>query len=977
MLSGGEIMKKYHLLGALSLLMMLPFQGAGAESKLPLIQSRIQGDNGVAAMITAQKKATASLSVASQIAKAYVETKKEGFTNDLPKGTTWEKSEVIKGKNGPLLKVYLDIPSEVLTSKSLSPYDLYNVEQNLFASLENSAPEIAQINLLAKDPENGVYTDLKAFLPAEPKSQKKESVKNTKNAASWGQGKPSGSLDGKAVVLNQAHGFYDHRTLGWTVQRTYIEHSYEDFHNAEMINQFLVPYLYNAGASVWTVREHDMNENMVIVDNEDGTTYPSNGRYEETGSWLNSSLVGYKSLQGSTQTDYDETQNPFTDGSTRYLNNNNGTESATASWTPNLPAAGYYNVYVTWAASSLRADSVHYQVHHTGGSTDFYVNQKINDNTWFFLGNFYFDSGTNSASGSVELINDANNAEIACADAVRFGGGMSNVRRTDSHNTVSGKARWEEDAVYNIQYMGTPQSTYYYTTTSNNADEQRGWSARPKFAGWCQGQEGLDTVYVAWHTNAAGTTARGYRTYVSESGRTMDYDYRDAVHDRMTYECENGPYAADWYDGDYKKVASYGENNPSHLGSNVAGFLIEAIFHDNEDDMNLYRNPYFRQFMAKSFYHGVIDYFNNRDYSGNHTLKYLPESPTLFTAINNGNGSVTLDWNAPTSRNLSGTAEEKCAGDAATSYKVYLSRNGYGFDNGQTITASTLTLSGLEIGGLYHARVTALNSGGESFATETLSFTASSSPTKLLIVSGFDRFDKGILGERSYPQARDYMYLPKVNMFNYCVPYAQAIVANGAYCIDSTCNEAVSNGTVNLADYDSVFWFTGEESTYLHTFDSTEQSLVSAYLTNGGNLFVTGSELGWDLAYRANGTSFYANQLHAAYVADDSNSYTLSGVSGGIFATLPSFTFDDESDFGSNKYYTEYPDAIGTSSGSQICLNYGSGQGAAVQYSGAYKVVYFGFPFECIESTQMQEDVMEKVLGFFSVDVSDWELYQQ
>ena len=62
----------------------------------------------------------------------------------------------------------------------------------------------------------------------------------------------------------------------------------EDHNNAEAVDQYLIPYLENAGATVIPVRERDWNAARVIVDNDDGAP-----DYIETGSWFTSSLTGY------------------------------------------------------------------------------------------------------------------------------------------------------------------------------------------------------------------------------------------------------------------------------------------------------------------------------------------------------------------------------------------------------------------------------------------------------------------------------------------------------------------------------------------------------------------------------------------------------------------------------------------------------------------------------------------------------------
>src|SRR5690606_15834140 len=104
-------------------------------------------------------------------------------------------------------------------------------------------------------------------------------------------------------------------------------------------------------------------------------------------------------------------------------------------------------------------------------------------------------------------------------------------------------------------------------------------------------------------------------------------------------------------------------------------------------------------------------------------------------------------------------------------------------------------------------------------------------------------------------------------------------MGNAYFNIESTTTAALTSGAVSLANYDAVFWVIGEESTNGETFSSAEQALVINYLDNGGQLFVSGAEVGWDLgrnvmSISAADRAFYANYLKAQFIQDDSQIYT-------------------------------------------------------------------------------------------------------
>jgi hypothetical protein len=194
------------------------------------------------------------------------------------------------------------------------------------------------------------------------------------------------------------------------------------------------------------------------------------------------------------------------------------------------------------------------------------------------------------------------------------------------------------------------------------------------------------------------------------------------------------------------------------------------------------------------------------------------------------------------------------------------------------------------------------------------------------------------------------------------------MAANG-FAFETCANEAIISAAVNLPDYQAVFWLLGDESTADETFNSVEQARVRTYLQSGGNLFVSGSEVAWDLDAQARGTTtdeaFLHDYLKADYVSDDANNFSVSGIAGSIFDGL-NFTY------GSSPYPEDYPDAINAFGGSAVCLRYGNGLNAGIQFAGTFsggsrsgKLVYLGFPFETISSAPMRQEVMRRALEFF------------
>ncbi|VAX16476.1 hypothetical protein MNBD_IGNAVI01-2052, partial [hydrothermal vent metagenome] len=185
-------------------------------------------------------------------------------------------------------------------------------------------------------------------------------------------------------------------------------------------------------------------------------------------------------------------------------------------------------------------------------------------------------------------------------------------------------------------------------------------------------------------------------------------------------------------------------------------------------------------------------------------------------------------------------------------------------------------------------------------------------------------------------------------------------------------NSQLLNSSFGLNDYDFVFWILGDESTVDETFSHDEQALVKAYLESGGNLFVSGSEIGWDLDYKGDSQDkdFYNNYLKAKYISDDAaNPTTVVG--------LDNSALEGCSMYIGQTYDEDYPDEISEINGSTICMKYGNGKNAGVQYSGGFgtsaengKLIYLAFPLETTANDSSFDQVIRGAYDYFSTTVS-------
>ena len=845
-----------------------------------------------------------------------------GLTSLLPPGTELIAVTV----SGDQVAVDLRIPLDFLETE-LDPYISDAIVKQIVRTLEPLG--LLHFQVRAAD-ERGDLVPVPSFLhipplpePITPENDEPLPDKLGPEPSyigqppSLGQGQPLGALTGTGVWLSAGHGWYWEDVLQrWTTQRGNNYGLVEDLANAEAVNYYLARYLWNAGASTWLVRDRGMNEHEIIVDNDDGLP-----GYSTTGTWEPSTTPGYA-------------------GGIYQWTSTYSTLTATATWTPDLPEAGRYPVWVWYRHGDNRAYDTRYEIQHAGGVTQVSISQEVHGMTWRYLGEYYFQAGT---AGHVTLINQSNDtSQVVIADAVRFGGGMGSIEESD---TTSNRPRWEEAAKYWAMYQGAPQEVY----TDDDGDTND-VIARPRYAEWEAAKgypgEGESAVFISWHTNAFNDTLTGTESYIHNTEPTTgSLALQDWVHAELISDLR-AAWDPAWVNRG-QKSADFGELREL---STMPGVLLEIAFHDSLSDADALREPAFRQLVARAVYQGIVKYQAQRLGVPVHLL---PEPPQRLAARNTALGEITLTWASP-------PCCDGVVGDAATAYKVYHSTNGRGFDNGVVTSDASLTVDGLPAGSLHFFRVTALNDGGESFPTPVVAVRTpiTGQMVEFLIVDGFDRLDQTAMipqWENSTLGTVQRMFLERMNSFDYAVEHGHALSAcNRAF--DSAVNEALEAGDVALAGYRAVDWFIGEDSDADASLSDIERDLLGDYLDGGGNLLISGAEIGYDLVEYNRDPAFFRDYLRAEYRGDDAGTYQFTGVPGGIFEGLAG-RFDD-STFGT--YDVGYPDRVAPLAGSVSALIYagGTGDGAAVSYDGDFGVVYVGFPLETVTDPSVRADLV-------------------
>jgi MYXO-CTERM domain-containing protein len=758
-----------------------------------------------------------------------------------------------------------------------------------------------------------------------------------------------GALAGKTVYLSAGHGFV-WTNFGWRTQRGNTNGIVEDLLTIEAVDQYLVPYLHAMGAYVVTVREVDLRTERVIVDDGAATLEgtPTEGPDDAVG-W---GEVALPIVSDATA--------PFDAGGARTLVASAAPSGALV-YAPQIPVTGHYQVYVSYVQGQDRAPDAHWVVHHSGGTSEFRLDQRRHGHTWVLLGEFHFEQGAGPDEASVRVLDDSSSpGAIISADAVRFGGGLAVHDRGGGTN---GRPMYEQAARYYTQWNGAPPSVFAPFSPDTTDDV----TARSRFAAW-EHEAGEDAVYLAFHSNAPDP-GRGTSTYSygggpppgplsNFSGVPGSRQLQDRVHEEIVGDLR-AAWNPDWVD-EGRFTAYFGEINPSH-NDEMPGILVEVAYHHTPSDAAQLRDPRFRRTVSRAMAQGIARYFAERD---GLPLVLPPEPPEALWVRNDGAGNLEVGWRVPEAAPGSG--------DPADAWVVQVSRNGHGFDDGTVVAGTSHTLEGLSPGDVRFVRVLGSNAGGRSLPSHTVGArVAPSGEASVLVVGGFDRIDGSLLLSEDL-SAFDLatvqrMWLRRINDGSYATRHGHAIAAAG-FSFDGATDDAIESGDVTLPGYQAVDWFCGEDSVGDLPLSPLHRDAIAELLDEGGRLLVSGAELGWALdEYGADDErTFFRERLHAHYVLDDAETYDVSAVDGPL-GDVGALSFSDP-----EVYDPRFPDVLEAEADAATVLVYGDapGMGAAIAWgigSDGERGVLLGFPFETVAGEDDRAQLMGEILEFFGV----------
>lgn len=813
-------------------------------------------------------------------------------------------------------------------------------------------------------------------------------------------------LSGKHLCVWPSHGkYYNVKKGEWIFQRPYLYCTTEDLFTQSIVVPYLIPMLENAGAIVFTPRERDWQKNEVIVDNDMGN---DQGVYQENNSkyeW-ESDITGFCK----THDVYSDKQNPFIEGTYRRIEaTNNKRHQSAAIWIPEIKESGDYAVYISYKTLPNSVSDATYTIVHQGIATSYKVNQQMGGGTWVYLGTFHFQQGR-SEQNCIYLTNYSSYRGVVTADAVRLGGGLSNIARSDTlmSNPLirSGLARCLEGARYTAQWSGFPYEVYSKDGTDDYSDDirvrsyvqnylARGSAYLPGDSGLCVPLE----LSLAVHSDAGfrkdnsyigtlGIYTTGYYENVTGAGlsRLTSRDLADIVMTQITNDLSLTY-------GSWNRRQLYDKNYGESRDPQVPAMILEMLSHQNWQDMRIAHDPTFKFTMARAIYKGVLKYICNVHQNTDFCVQPLPVR-NLSAIVNPYNNEVRITW-FPTEDTIEPSAQP-------THYIIYCSAGDKGYDNGILVSANetSVTLS-IDPGVLYRFRVCAVNEGGKSLSNqEVCAYLSTPESKNILMVDGFQRLagplpvddetmrgfrldiDPGVIDVKSPVYCGNQYIFSKDswntigessnelegmilagNTHDYSSQYARDIITGGMSFNISSC-VSTSLPTINTTPFHLINLIFGAQKQdgysigRYKTFTSELITSISDFASRGGNLLLSGAFVGSDMQTPEE-RIFTSNVFKYNY----EQSLPLDSITSidGMNTSVQVYHKPNET-----HYWVRTADVLRGTEGSFCTMLYKSTDlPCAIAYQGSdRKALSFGFPLECITDEKIRRDIINASVYF-------------
>lgn len=552
-------------------------------------------------------------------------------------------------------------------------------------------------------------------------------VKNTDIPVDITQG-----LGSNHIAVWGGHGYYySNNDKMWKWQRPYVFTTVEDMETYSYIIPYIMPMLENAGANVYYPKERDTNtdEFIIDIDNSRDAIEITKNVNESEGGFLLKEFYG----------DY---ENPFVSGKHLEMKSSKlSGENDSVVYNFKVNKTGEYAVYISYCKGNNLSD-VKYKICHSGGETNFSVNQKMGYSTWVYLGTFQFGE----ENSKVVVYNTSDEEGVISSDAVKIGGGYTRISRK---GTLSPKPAYMNGARYYLQYAGMPDSAVY-SLSKYTHDYKDDYRSRGEWVNYLIGGiythnrdsslQGLNIpldLSLSFHTDAGTTKTESVigtllihstkglneeRVFPDGRSRFASRDLTDMVETEILKTIRR-KYKSDWSSREF-----WDKKYSEATYPNVPSMLIELYSHQNFGDMKYGLDPNFKFDASRAIYKGMlkfIAYSNKRDY-------VVTPLPVNRFSVNYQNKTFVLNWEE--------TLDETEETAKANAYIVYTKIDNKGFNNGVLVKKNEYIFDKIEEGRIYSFKVKAVNNGGVSFDSETLSASINNfKDNPILIVNGFDK----------------------------------------------------------------------------------------------------------------------------------------------------------------------------------------------------------------------------------------------
>ena len=812
----------------------------------------------------------------------------------------------------------------------------------------------------------------------------------------------------------------------------------------------------NAGAYVWNARERDTHNYGAVVDNDGGVAQQGYSEHNGKQKWQDGQQPGFAYQR----TEYKDFENPFTEGTYRMVKAEKDKKKlSTATWDVDMPYAGEYAIYISYKSLPNSARDVTYTVNSQSGARQFRVDQTMAGGVWVYLGTFPLAQGVNKAVVEVSNLSDDKDAVIT-ADAIKVGGGKGNIVRrvalpTEENRRIaaeqenekylgkegveysyigSGNHPWFHlGSRYYLQWAGFPDTVY--STSHGINDYTDDYRSRGEWVNYLAGgsdvlpdRGGLKVpvdISFCLHTDAGSTPddeivgtlliyctnsgGKKFGKYANGTPRELSRRYCNLLSTEIVKDIR-----AKW-EPNWTRRGMWDKSYYEARVPEVPAVLMELLSHQNFADMKYGLDPMFRFDVSRAIYKGMLKFIAQRDHRS-YVVQPLPVNS--FAISKTDKHHYLLTWE-PTPDTQSENAD-------ATSY-IVCERIGLdgGFKEIATVKGPQYSVR-INDHDIHSYRIIAMNDGGRSFPSETLSLgEVAGSQGDVLVVNGFTRvsapdwfdgperagFDDN--KDHGVPYIQQINYLGSQyefrraiewtdddapgfgssrsdcetmnvagNTFDYPAVHGEALM-NAGYSFVSCSQQALEN-RYNADDYKMMDLILGKQKeiktgsglmpTRFKIYTSGLQDALRRFTAAGGSVLLTGAYVGSDLWDNAAGNDDEAGKSFVKDVLGFEGLHGRASLDGTISAVdSPEMRLSSPgawtfvSKLNDKQYAVESPDAISASDRRGFTwMRYGeNGLPAAIASDrGSYRTVVMGFPLEAVTTTQERTSLMSRIMDY-------------